>query len=135
MSDELKQSESSGSFLSIWTYLVSFFGEVEGSIQQYLNFAELSRVVIAALAAGGGVWGFLAYLQAHFAGIINDPTLSATLQNLLNLIVAKNYVGLAVLVSTFILEIYRRFHQGPPLVQFVQMHRQDFIVPDRPVIR
>jgi hypothetical protein len=89
---------------SIWkkTYakVRDFFAEVPGALKDHLNGSEVTRVVIAALSAGGGVFGVLQALATHAGVIFPAPPDAA----------------LATAVLTLILEAHRRLGQGaePP---------------------
>jgi hypothetical protein len=76
-----------------------FFGPVPGAIKDHLNSAELLRISVAALMAGGGILGIL---QAILAGVGT-------------IFPAPNDAAAAAFVLTFLLECVRRLSQGHDL--------------------
>jgi hypothetical protein len=77
-----------------WNLLRKFAGPVRGALKDHLNWGELVRVVITALAAGGGLVPVLQSLQVHVDQVATDTTTAGVLT--------------AALVA--IIEVVRRLH-------------------------
>lgn len=87
------------SWRKLFDRVISFWAEVPGSVKSHLNIEELSRITIAALAAGGGFYGLS----------------QAIMQNLGTIIPAPGDAALAALFMTTIIESFRRLGQGRAL--------------------
>lgn len=77
---------------------LDWLGPVVNAIRGHLNVAELGRVLVAAVVAGGGVLGLLESLRAAVGSIVVDPSDAAAVA-----------AGL-----TLAIEIVRRLFQGEP---------------------
>ena len=77
----------------------NFLDAVPGSLKNHLNVEELSRVSIAALTAGGGVYGLLQAVMLAAGTIFPAPADSA----------------LAAIVLASILDVCRRLGHGTEL--------------------
>jgi hypothetical protein len=84
----------------LWTWFLDFVSAVPGSLKNHLNVQELSRVTVAAISAGGGVFSILQAISAHLGTIFPSATDAAV----------------AAVVLTMILEARRRLgHGGEPI--------------------
>lgn len=77
-----------------------FFATAPGAIQKHLNVEELTRIVIASVTAGGGLFAILQAVMLHTGTIFPSPPDAA----------------LAAAVLTTIVEVHRRLGHGeaPP---------------------
>lgn len=85
---------------SILSLVKRFFAAAPGAIRDHLNVAEVLRVAVAALLAGGGVYGVLFAELSHLPQIVTPADAAA-----------------AAAVLTAISEIARRLGHGtlPPV--------------------
>lgn len=91
-----KRKKSSEPFKKIYATLVVFFAAVPDALKEHLNTEELGRISLAALAAGGGVFGVLQGVLFNTGTIFPAPADAA----------------LAAFLLTTILEVNRRLAQG-----------------------
>lgn len=75
-----------------------FLAEAPHSLRNHLNIDELSRVLLAAFWAGGGIFGLLELVVAQVGGIFPSPA----------------DAGFAAAVLTALLEAWRRLSHGSP---------------------
>ena len=73
-----------------------FLAAVPGALKDHLNAEELARISIAALTAGGGLYGVLQAVTLHVGTIFPAPSDAA----------------FAAAVLTLIMEAYRRLGHG-----------------------
>jgi hypothetical protein len=80
----------------LWMAIQHFFSEVPGSLKDHLNTTELIRIAVAALTAGGGVFGLLQAIETNVGLIFPSPADTA----------------LASAILTLLLETMRRLGHG-----------------------
>lgn len=83
----------------MWKAIRDFFGAVPGSLKNHLNSEELVRISIAALTAGGGVFGLLHAIMLGAGSIFLAP----------------NDAAFAATVLAAVLEVFRRLGHGKEL--------------------
>ena len=84
-----------------------YFAAAPGSIENHLNVEELKRTGLAALAAGGGLFGLLQGVVMLAGGLFPAPVDAA----------------LATLVFTLICEAGRRLRQGEEVSRVTRRSR------------
>jgi hypothetical protein len=90
------QNRSTSCFSGFWSVIARFFAAAPGAIKNHLNTAELIRIAVTTLTAGGGIFSLLKAVEINAGQIFPSPA----------------DAGLATAVLTLILEVFRRLDHG-----------------------